>query len=140
MIINLGAKNIVFFQGLNLCVMLIWCVIMLPFLILDFSSSIGVFIFTIFIFSTLMFFYFKLRQIEVIGTEISIRNLFSEKTFSRNYLKGIEKTTLTPLIFKVIFEGREYYFASDIITFYQALFRFDSDYALNKLRGKINLM
>lgn len=79
--------------------------------------------------------YLKLREIEVVGQSINIRNLLFSDSFKRENFIAVKKTSLSPFVFKLeLSDEKAFFFATDISTFFTSM---DSDHAINKFSDQI---
>lgn len=136
----IGSKYTRVGQGLNLLLFFLWLLVSVFFLFINKSSN-GIYVLIIGagIWGLASFLYLQIFEVAIAGKRIILRNLFSKEKIEKSDFKKIEKTALSPFIFKITFKSsKSYFFIIENDTFFKALFSFDPDYTTKILNKAFN--
>jgi hypothetical protein len=137
---KIGSTMVVLLQGVLLFFSGFWVLLFLLFLLFKPSlSGFYTLLAWVCIIGFINIFYLRLNEVEIHGDSINSRNLFRRRRIGCKDNFSIEKTSLSPFIYKVVSsEGDFSYFVVDNGTFIEGMFSTDAEYVLSKLKKLIS--
>ncbi len=128
-------------QGFNLFIFLMIVLIALGIWLLSGVLSSTFYVLGIgFVFwGPVIFIFLKLREVQLTARVFLVRNIFGKNQFEKSQFHKIEKTILSPIVYRICFKNSSnYYFMAPMEYFFKSIFSLGSDYALGKMNDKVN--
>ena len=137
---HISNKNIKYVQIIHLVIIIFWMVFILPFWLVSGNNNyLYILLFGVLGWGGIFLLYSKLNDISLIKEKFLIKNLFHKLEIEKSEFVAIQKTFLSPWVFKLIFKkAGSFYFMTDYKMLVKGLSSFDLDFITNKLRNEID--